>query len=389
MLRALCALYALGLGACSVISEVPGSPSSGPRILGFDEIRPDSVESLTWLGSTTISRTDSGVLQHFGGISGMDVDPVSGTWYLLSDDKSEFAPARLYTATLSLDRTGAPRVTVRGVVPLLQADGSFYPDPTKGGDVPDAEALRIDPFNGELVWSSEGDRRLGLNPWVRRSDANGHLLGEWTLPRNLALHRSLELGARHNLSLEGLAFAPDGGSLWMAMEAPLYQDGPVPDSSHGAAVRFTRVARGGSVLGQYAYPVGNVPVAGTAGLHRSDNGVSEILALGNGSLLVVERAGHEVGDRLFDFTIRIYQASADRATDVAGVASLAQVAFTPMSKRLIVDLNSAVSGHVDNIEAAAWGPRLADGRRTLVLASDDNFASNQVNQFLVFAVNER
>ena len=81
---------------------------------------------------------------------------------------------------------------------------------------------------------------------------------------------------------------------------------------------------------------------------------------------------------LFDFTIRIYQASADRATDVAGIASLARVQFTPMSKRLVIDLNLAVSGHIDNIEAAAWGPRLADGRRTLVLASDDNFASNQV-----------
>ncbi|MCC5698826.1 esterase-like activity of phytase family protein [Klebsiella pneumoniae] len=41
---------------------------------------------------------------------------------------------------------------------------------------------------------------------------------------------------------------------------------------------------------------------------------------------------------------------------------------------------------VDNIEGITWGPRLPDGRRSLVLVSDDNFAPDQVTQIVVLAV---
>jgi len=349
---------------------------------------PRSVESLVWLGTATLNRTETGVLEHFGGISGMDRDPSTDLWYLLSDDRSQTAPARFYTARIAIGASGFDVIAVQDAVTLKQADGSAYPDPKQGGDVPDPEALRIDPRNGELVWSSEGDRRLGLDPWVRRASRSGELLGQWPLPKNLAVHKDQELGSRNNLSLEGLAFAPDGASLWLAMEAPLYEDGPVPTPEHGALARFTRVARDGEVLAQYAYPVDAVPVAGTGGRQRSDNGVSEILAIGDGSLLVIERSGHEVGESLFEFSVRVYEAKVRRATNVAGLASLTGASYIPMSKRLILDLTQAGLGRIDNIEAAAWGPRLPDGRPTLVLASDDNFAPNQVNQFIVFAIEE-
>jgi hypothetical protein len=36
-----------------------------------------------------------------------------------------------------------------------------------------------------------------------------------------------------------------------------------------------------------------------------------------------------------------------------------------------------------------FGPRLADGRRSLVLLSDDNFNPAQLTLFLAFAVDER
>ena len=39
----------------------------------------------------------------------------------------------------------------------------------------------------------------------------------------------------------------------------------------------------------------------------------------------------------------------------------------------------------DNMEAIVLGPRLADGRATLLLASDNNFNETQRNLFAVFA----
>ena len=39
---------------------------------------------------------------------------------------------------------------------------------------------------------------------------------------------------------------------------------------------------------------------------------------------------------------------------------------------------------LDNVEGLTFGPRLRDGRQSLVLVSDNNFAATQFTQFLLF-----
>ena len=41
---------------------------------------------------------------------------------------------------------------------------------------------------------------------------------------------------------------------------------------------------------------------------------------------------------------------------------------------------------LDNVEGMTLGPTLPDGRRSLVMVSDNNFAASQFTQFLLFAV---
>ena len=43
---------------------------------------------------------------------------------------------------------------------------------------------------------------------------------------------------------------------------------------------------------------------------------------------------------------------------------------------------------LDNVEGMTFGPRLRDGRRTLLLVSDNNFAATQFTQFLLFAYDD-
>lgn len=345
--------------------------------------------ALRFLGSATVARQPEGTLRDFGGISGLDRDPATGVWYLLSDDRSARAPARFYTAAIDLDASGIRSIRVTGVVPLRQADGSVYPSLQQGGEVPDPEALRIDPVGGDLVWSSEGDRKLGLNPFVRRASRDGRFVAELPLPENLRVHPEAERGVRDNLAIEGLAFTPDASSLWVSMEAPLYEDGPVPSLQQSGFARFTKIGRQGQVLGQYAYPVEPIPLPPSGGRRRADNGVSEILSTDAGTLLVVERSGREVEEgAAFRFAIRLYEASAADATDVSRTASLQGGGFIAMRKRLVLDL-SAAGIDTDNIEGAAWGPRLPNGNTTLLLVSDDNFHPQQVNQFLAFEVQRR
>ncbi len=362
---------ALALSACAIAPATRGAPTH--------------IGGLRLLGSAVLTRTESGVLRDFGGISGADFDPATGVWYLLPDDRSEHAPARIYTARIAVGPQGIGAIDVDGIVVLRQADGSTFPSPAQAGEVPDPEALRLDPAGGGgFFWSSEGDRKRGLSPFVRQADRTGAFVADVPLPANLRVHANEERGARDNLTIEGLAFADQGRTLWASMEAPLYEDGPVPTVDHGAFTRFTRIdGRSGSTA-QYAYPVDAIPVAPSGGKRRADNGVSEILPTPSGSLLVIERSGREIADGVFGFEIRLYEADSAGATDVLAAPSLQHASFAAMRKRLVLDLGTL--GYVDNIEAAAWGPTLPNGHATLVLMSDDNFSSRQVTQILAYEV---
>jgi len=384
--KGVAALRAAALALGLVLAGCAGTPRPAAVTAAAAGQQAAPSLALRFLGGATLARQPEGNLRDFGGISGIDRDAATGVWYLLSDDRSARAPARFYTAAIDLDASGIHSIRVTGVVPLLQADGSVFPGQAQGGEVPDPEALRIDPVGGDLVWSSEGDRKLGLNPFVRRASRDGRFIAELPLPQNLRVHPEAELGVRDNLAIEGLAFTPDASSLWVSMEAPLYEDGPVPTLQQGGFARFTRLDRQGHVLGQYAYPVDPIPLPPSGGGRRADNGVSEILSTEAGMLLVVERSGREVEDGAFQFATRLYEASAADATDVSLMPSLRGANFTAMRKRRVLDLSTAGIGDTDNIEGAAWGPRLPNGNATLLLVSDDNFHPRQVNQFLAFEV---
>lgn len=73
------------------------------------------------------------------------------------------------------------------------------------------------------------------------------------------------------------------------------------------------------------------------------------------------------------------------ATDTARIESLAGNPETvvPMQKTLLLDLRQLGIG-LDNLEGMTLGPRLADGSQSLLLISDDNFSTDQVNQLLLF-----
>jgi hypothetical protein len=57
----------------------------------------------------------------------------------------------------------------------------------------------------------------------------------------------------------------------------------------------------------------------------------------------------------------------------------------PVRKTLLLDLDE-LGIPLDNVEGLTFGPRLPDGRRSLVLVSDNNFAATQFTQFLLFAL---
>ncbi len=328
-----------------------------------------------------------------GGLSGIDYDPARNIFYLISDDRSDLGPARFYTAALAIDTAGFNHLALLSTVALRKPDGRTYPG-RPASDVVDPEAIRFDPRTGTLLWTNEGERAIGpfnsrffdkrlADPSLRESALDGRFIAEWPIPKGFRM-RAEESGPRTNSTFEGLSLSVDGQSLWLAMEGPLYEDGPLANRSRGALVRISRLARAPqaepSLLAQYAYRTEALPHAPWLPGAPVEQGITEILSLDDQRLLVLER-GYVFGHGM---TARLFEADSRDASDVANLASLASARISTMKKTLLLDFARLGLPRLDNIEGMSWGPTLANGHRTLVFVSDDNFNFLQSTQFLAF-----
>jgi hypothetical protein len=195
-----------------------------------------------------------------GGLSGIDRDPRTGRYVLISDDRSALQPARFYTADFDVSSRGLGDVMLTGTHPFLRPDGTpFPPLSANDGTTVDPEDIRVDPWTGDYTWSQEGERDVApdstvlIDPSIQTAHRDGSF-GR-TLPTPAVERMSAEnRGPRQNEVLEGLSFAAGGTLVVSAMEGALLQDAPDPTTEHGTLSRITVQTRTGHLLAQYAYP---------------------------------------------------------------------------------------------------------------------------------------
>jgi hypothetical protein len=320
-----------------------------------------------------------------GGLSALDYDPATGVWVTLSDDRSELQPARFYTVRLDL-REGALAVELLTVVTLRDARGQPFPKRQFGGEVVDPEAMRLLPGGRSVLWTSEGDYRSNQSPTLREARMDGTHVRDFEVPNMLQFASRPGTGPRDNNTFEGLALTPDARTAWVAMEAALEQDGPVPGVGRpGGPCRFTAFdVASGRALRQIAYMPDAVPRAPTIPGGFSDNGVSEILMIDADRMLVLERA-FMMG---VGISLRLYEIDVREASDTLPAQRLRSGEYRPAAKRLVADFDHLGLSRLDNTEGMCWGPRLPNGHRSLVVVSDDNFSARQVTQFAAFEYQE-
>jgi hypothetical protein len=263
----------------------------------------------------------------------------------------------------------------------------------------DHEGLAVLP-NGNYLLTAEGTGREPRRPpSVTEYSRYGEFIRSLPIPDRFVPEPTgtLTRGARGNASFEGLALSPDGRRLFTATETSLVQDGPSATFDAGTNSRILEyVARRDTFEpgAEYVYPIDRIDKPSyPPGF--AVNGLVELLALSRTTLLALERAYVEdIGQPGTGFNrIRLYRVSLRGATDVSSLDSLKdQPAIVPVTKQLVLDLSDTpgldqdlVRG-LDNFEGMSFGPRLADGRATLVLVSDDNFNASQRTWFLVFAI---
>lgn len=313
----------------------------------------------------------------FGGLSGMAYDERRNVFYTLSDDQ---ANVRFYTLRIGVS-SGAPSVQILAVTTLRDASGQ----PFAAGTV-DPEGLAYTK-DDTLVVTSEGFANTLVAPWVREFGLDGRQLRALPLPSAFLPAAGGTRGVRQNLGFESAATAPNGRFLFTGTEGALVQDGPPATLAAGSPARLLRYnLQTGTLDRQYLYltdPIAEPPVPST---QFAVSGLVELLPLNNQFLLSMERS-FSVGAPGTGNKIKLYSVALPGADDVNGFDSLATLlgGLRAAEKSLLLNLD-VLGLPLDNVEGMAFGPNLPDGRRSLVLVSDNNFAPAQFTQFLLFAV---
>jgi hypothetical protein len=342
---------------------------------------------LRFIGEQTIPHRAELAGSTFGGISGIDYDETRNLFYLLSDDRSQNGASRFYTARLPLSANALGKPEILSSVAIKRADGQPHGDAkTDPQNVLDPEAIRYRKASDTLLWTSEGDKRLNLSPFVREMKLDGTFIRELpTLP--MFAMKSENKGPRDNATFEGMTISSDGKTFWVAMEAPLFEDGAAPSiASGGAPLRITQhdIATGKAVR-QVAYQADAIPHRPIPPTGYADNGVPEILMFDRDRMLVLERSFTQgIGN-----SIRIYVIDTRDAAEVLNTFPLPQNTTLAVKKTLVLNFDALNLMKLDNSEAMSFGPRLPNGNRTLIVVSDDNFNQRQINQFLAFEIIEK
>ncbi len=244
----------------------------------------------------------------------------------------------------------------------------------------DAEGVRVSP-TGTLFVSDE------YGPWIVEFSREGRMLRRLPVPEHYRVKQpgpskedaiaGNDAGRVTNRGFEGLALSSDGKALFALVQHPLIQDG----GRKGRHARLLEVPIDGGPTREYVVTLDDEQLK-----------FNEIVAIGANKFLVIER-DDEAGAKAK--TKRIVAVDITDASDVSSVESLPKKALPdglkPAKKQILFDLldprfGLAGAGFPEKIEGLCFGPDLPDGRRSLVVTSDNDFELLEPSHVWVFAV---
>lgn len=258
----------------------------------------------------------------------------------------------------------------------------------------DPEGIRVS-RNGRFVYVSD---EYGTYLFVF-DRATGARTAAIDMPANLAVAYKSPQGAVEiagnaagrvaNKGMEGLAISPDGKTLSGFVQSPLIEDG----GDGGRANRIVKIDLETGATTQVAYD-------NYAADRKKAYNTSELLALNDHELLVLERDGKGLGDDSNAAVKRIYRVDVADAEDVTNLTGEATLLAKAPAKMLFLDLHAkliAAGVTADQIpaklEGMAFGADVVvDGvtKHTLYVGNDNDFLpetaghKSNPNQWYVF-----
>lgn len=344
--------------------------------------------TLKYRGETSIEFKSKFRDTRIGGLSALAYH--EGKLWALSDDKGRDGEPRFYVFGLKIDHAKI-HLKPEEVFPLTHL-------PSRKGEVSyvDAEAMVRLP-SGDLLISSENnnDRKPRVQPRLFRVSAEGVFKCDLSWPENF-LPEALGLqkkGLQNNAGFEGLSLSADGKFLFAMAEAPILTDLPeVNSENQDQWIRLVKFETGSAgefeARAQYAYKLESL--SKTAGGQEIFRGVSEALALNEKKILVMER-GVRLQKSGWNQSVALYEADLENAADISKVKNLSlEKNLKSMAKKKILDFEEDLKKErpkkeVQNYEGLAWGPPV-EGKKTLLVISDDNFSKKEKTELLVFTV---
>ncbi|MCC7126762.1 MAG: esterase-like activity of phytase family protein [Acidobacteria bacterium] len=391
-------------------ADEPATPPPSARAGIVADAHPTEADADAPIGLTLLdvvvlptNIAGAGSATGFGSLSGLARDPRSGRYLAVIDDRQ---PSRVAWVDITFD--GSLRVTPGTVHATTAADGVDRRQVERA----DLEGVVSLP-DGSFVATDEGYRATGARGRTAPGIWPAALLS--ISPSLVVTHISpwpamFDLGdgaggIRDNQGAEALAITPDG-RLIAGIERPLYRDMDAPmrngrpysdgRAGPGRLVEFVRDGAGWRAARQWLYPIGDTPLRPGFGTICDDGelGLTDLIALGDTRLISLERACLiDPATRVVRNVILLHEVDIAGADDVSGVTTrLDPAVVRPVRKRLILDMDTLIPqlpasiANLDNFEALAFGPELPDGRRTLLVVSDDNFRPTQKTVVLLFAI---
>ena len=275
---------------------------------------------------------------------------IGGTHYAVVDDKDARHTFRIFSFDID-----SLKGKVKGASLVAEVGGEH--------GVSDAEGIAYVPGRETLFVSNEANQR------VVEYTTEGMPTG-----RELAVPKEFGKDAIYgNYGFEALAYSKKDHCLWTTTEQTLKADGKktVPGDTTGCMLRLVSFDdKTLKPLHQYAYRM-DAPRAKKKGRNYA-YGVSALCCLDDGSLLVLEREFY-VAKRYLGSWVRhrIYRVAPPQSQQIESLHEIP--VDVCMNKTLVAEFCTrlnVIKHNLANYEGMCLGPRLANGRQTLILISD-------------------
>lgn len=305
---------------------------------------------------------DFRISQHrYGGISGLSFQ--GDHLWAVSDDRGQYGPPRVYKQKLF--RNSRQQLEVRPESELVLGQ-------VKGFAVLDLESI-FALKDGRFILSSEGDfnKKPRVFPFVKTwSKVAGWGesldLAEDFFPETTGLQTK---GLYNNSGFEGMTVSTDEHNLYLMSELPLFQS-KKPDIEFLHYKKSTKSEKSSNepvswVLFERKKFQRN---SGSTEAGEIMRGVTEILFWKSDFILVLER------------WVRL-----GSLKPLNTGAELFSVRLSNFEKKKLFTLDGELAG---NWEGMTFAPDLSDGRKLLVLVTDNNFEKGEPTKYLFLALKE-